>query len=261
MEGAFTGARRGGYAGKFEQAHGGTLFLDELGEMPLDLQPYLLRALESKELVRLGSASSRQIDVRVIAATHRPLRQQMERGQFRDDLFYRFHVSIVLPPLRERIEDLDRYFAHCLDELAQRHGLHRSLSPRLVSALKGYSFPGNLRELQNLIEQMAVMSDRRELDTPDLPEALCIPLDRSHPAQRQPTEHPESLRYGERQTILKALSAERGNRGRAAQRLGISRTTLYRRLIEFGVGDGRAEETEIGDSNRRPVPQAPRALQ
>ncbi|WP_420466330.1 sigma-54-dependent Fis family transcriptional regulator [Panacagrimonas sp.] len=256
-EGAFTGARRGGHAGKFEQAHGGTLFLDELGELPLDLQPYLLRAIECKELVRLGSASSRPIDVRIIAATNRSLRKQMACGQFRDDLFYRFHVSIVLPPLRERREDMDRYIAHCLEELARRHGLHRSLHPRLISALKRHSFPGNLRELHNLVEQMAVMSDRSELDLPDLPEPLCSQLGQSDPVDAAP----QSLRRSERQAIFKALSAERGHRGRAAQRLGISRTTLYRRLIAYGVIDEPVADLDTADSARPSMPQAPRALQ
>lgn len=261
MEGAFTGARRGGHAGKFEQAHGGTLFLDELGELPLDLQPYLLRVIECKELVRLGSASSKSIDVRIIAATNRSLRTQMASGQFRDDLFYRFHVSIVLPPLRERGEDMDRYIAHSLEELARRHGLHRSLSPRLVSALKRHPFPGNLRELHNLVEQMAVMSDRSELDLSDLPEPLCSQLVRSDHVDGLPMERPQSLRHGERQAILKVLSAERGHRGRAAQRLGISRTTLYRRLIAYGVIDEPAADLDTADSARPSMPQAPRALQ
>lgn len=261
VEGAFTGARRGGHAGKFEQAHGGTLFLDELGELPLDLQPYLLRAIECKELVRLGGASSKPIDVRIIAATNRSLRAQMACGQFRDDLFYRFHVSIVLPPLRERGEDMDRYIAHCLEELARRHGLHRSLSPRLVAALKRHAFPGNLRELHNLVEQMAVMSDRSELDLSDLPEPLFSQLGRSGPASIPSTEGPQSLRHGERQAILKALSAERGHRGRAARRLGISRTTLYRRLIEYGVIEEPAADLDTAESARPAMPQAPRALQ
>lgn len=261
MEGAFTGARRGGHAGKFEQAHGGTLFLDELGELPLDLQPYLLRAIECKEVVRLGSAGSKPIDVRIIAATNRSLRAQMACGQFRDDLFYRFHVSIVLPPLRERGEDMDRYIAHCLEELARRHGLHRSLSPRLVSALKRHSFPGNLREMHNLVEQMAIMSDRSELELSDLPEPLFSQLGQPDLVDGLPTEGPPSLRHGERQAILKALGAERGHRGRAAQRLGISRTTLYRRLIEYGVIEEPATDRDTAESARASLPQAPRALQ
>jgi len=260
-EGAFTGSRRGGHAGKFEQAHGGTLFLDELGELPPDLQPYLLRVLECKDLVRLGSASSRPIDVRIIAATNRSLRTQMERGQFRDDLFYRFHVSLVLPPLRERREDMDRYIAHCLDELARRHGLDRSLSPRLIAALKRYSFPGNLREMHNLVEQMAVMSDRHELDMPDLPEPLRSQLDRPDPAQRLQVERPQSLRHAERQAILAALSAERGNRGRAARRLGISRTTLYRRLIEYDLIEVLTVETDAADSTMHLMPRGASAVQ
>lgn len=237
VEGAFTGARRGGQAGKFEQADGGTLFLDELGELPLDLQPYLLRILEDGKVVRLGSDKPRAVNVRIVAATNRDLRSAMEEGRFRSDLYFRFRVGIHLPPLRERREDLDRYIDNALTEVAQRHGMVKTVSPALRAFLHGYDFPGNLRELHNLIEQMAVMSDGSELDLAHLPEHLhAAQVSCAAPAcevapPMAPSAAPGMLKEIEWRTIVEALRLEQGNRSRAARRLGISRTTLYRRLL------------------------------
>ena len=233
VEGAFTGARRGGHPGKFEQADGGTIFLDELGELPLDLQPYLLRVLEDGEVVRLGSDRARAVDVRVVAATNRDLRHEMSEGRFRDDLYFRFRVGIRLPPLRERRDDFDRYLDDALAAVAARYGLVRRLSPSLRSALADYDFPGNLRELYGLVEQMAVLNDETELELRHLPLRL---QDRLAPAgepvpQVPAAPSPGMLKEAERRTIAEALRLEQGNRSRAARRLGISRTTLYRRLL------------------------------
>ncbi len=234
VEGAFTGARRGGQAGKFEQADGGTLFLDELGELPLDLQPYLLRILEDGKVVRLGSDKPRAVDVRIVAATNRDLRSAMEEGRFRSDLYFRFRVGIHLPPLRERREDLDRYIDNALTEVAQRHGIVKTVSSALRAFLHGYDFPGNLRELHNLIEQMAVMSDGSALDLEHLPEHLHASQPSSSTASVSATAPGTvcgMLKEIEWRTIVEALRLEQGNRSRAARRLGISRTTLYRRLM------------------------------
>ena len=237
VEGAFTGARRGGQAGKFEQADGGTLFLDELGELPLDLQPYLLRVLEDGKVTRLGSDKPRAVNVRIVAATNRDLRSAMEEGRFRSDLYFRFRVGIHLPPLRERREDLDRYIDNALAEVAQRHGIVKTVSAALRAFLHGYDFPGNLRELHNLIEQMAVMSDGGELGLEHLPEHLhaaqvtCAAPPSGMAPSMAPSAAPGMLKEIEWRTIVEALRLEQGNRSRTARRLGISRTTLYRRLV------------------------------
>lgn len=228
-EGAFTGARRGGAQGKFEQAHGGTLFLDELGELPLDLQPYLLRALEDRTVTRLGSSQTRPVDVRIIAATNRDLLEQMQMGDFREDLYYRFRASIDLPPLRERTQDIDRYLDAALASAASDYGFEKRLDDALRDRLRTYSYPGNLRELHNIIEHMVIMTDAPCLTLDCLP-----PLVAERMEQIQAWAHPPGdLRATEQQAIEQALTTNAGNHSAAARQLGISRATLYRRLKQY----------------------------
>jgi DNA-binding NtrC family response regulator len=171
--------------------------------------------------------------VRIVAATNRDLRSAMEQGRFRSDLYFRFRVGIHLPPLRERREDLDRYIDNALTEVAQRHGIVKTVSSALRAFLHGYDFPGNLRELHNLIEQMAVMSDGCALELEHLPEHLSASLVACAPpaCELAPGAAPGMLKEIEWRTIVEALRLEQGNRSRAARRLGISRKTLYRRLV------------------------------
>jgi len=234
--GAFTDAKRQ-KKGLVEMAHGGTLFLDEIGEMEAALQAKVLQLIEEKCFRRIGGTKSIAIDVRIVAATNRDLRSAMEEGRFRSDLYFRFRVGIHLPPLRERREDLDRYIDNALTEVAQRHGIVKTVSAALRAFLHGYDFPGNLRELHNLIEQMAVMSDGCALELEHLPEHLhasqvscAAPASEMAPSM-VPGAAPGMLKEIEWRTIVEALRLEQGNRSRAARRLGISRTTLYRRLV------------------------------
>lgn len=171
MPGAFTGAKRDGQAGKFEQANGGTLFLDEIGDLPLALQPKLLRVLQEREVQRLGSHVSIPLDVRVIAATHRPLEQKVREGTFREDLYYRINViPIQLPSLAERKEDLPLLLETFLGKYNERLGKHiKGFDPDVMHVLMNYSWPGNVRELENVVEYMVNMAERVILSVHDLP--------------------------------------------------------------------------------------------
>ncbi|MDN5937841.1 MAG: sigma 54-interacting transcriptional regulator [Salinisphaera sp.] len=238
-EGAFTGARRGGSAGKFEEANGGTLFLDEIGELPIDLQPYLLRVLEDKEIVRLGSNAARAIDVRIVASSNRNLERAVGDGAFREDLFYRFSVSIRLPPLRERRDDLDRYLDRCLRDVTEQAGVTRHFSDDLRGALGGYAFPGNLRELKNIVQHLVLIGESETLTRADLPDFVRQRLSQAGNGAvpgKTGNGQMHNLKAVEAQAIADALEAEQGNRNRAAKRLGISRTTLFRRLHALDSG-------------------------
>ena len=164
-EGAFTGARRGGTIGRIEAADGGTLFLDEIGEMPLDLQPHFLRVLEEGEIVRVGEIAPRKVDFRLVAATNRDLRGEVDDGRFRMDLYYRIAVtSIRIPPLRERREDIRPLVESMLKSLSGRGPADaRSVEPAVFAALEGYDWPGNVRELRNVIESVVLTAARGPL--------------------------------------------------------------------------------------------------
>ncbi len=241
-EGAFTGAtaRR---RGRFEAASGGTLFLDEIGDMPLATQAHLLRALESGEIVRVGANDPIQVDVRVVAATHRDLDQMVREGRFREDLCFRLRVvQLELPPLRERLADLPHLAEHFLQEAATRHGKPgRELSPEALDILMSYRWPGNVRELKNAMESMVLLSRGDVLaadavpayvrpavgETPDILKALSgLPADDV-----------------EKALITNTLRDVGGNRERASQLLGISTRTLYRKIKAYGLSrrENRAE--------------------
>lgn len=176
IEGAFTGARRGGMTGKIEAANGGTLFLDEIGEMPLDLQPMFLRVLQESEICRIGETQPRKVNFRLIAATNRDLAQEVAEGRFRVDLYYRISsMTLTIPSLRQRSADVVVLAEHILEKLAKQHdGEKKSLSPELKSLLEQHSWPGNVRELNNLITAAYFLTDRDELTPADLPMDLHI---------------------------------------------------------------------------------------
>lgn len=230
-EGAFTGARRGGQPGKFEIAQEGTIFLDEIGDMPLSVQASLLRVLQEREVVRIGDNRPRKVDVRVLAATNRNLQELIDEGKFRLDLYYRLKVvTIDVPPLRERLEDIYDLVPFFVKKICDAFGrppmgVHEEIYPHLLS----YGWPGNIRELENCIESMVAMSSHSFLTSHDLPGEL---LNR---------ESVEACRDGsllERQTkqaILQALAATNGKIAPAARLLGIGRTTLYRKMEELGI--------------------------
>jgi transcriptional regulator with PAS, ATPase and Fis domain len=238
-KGAFTGA----YArkpGKFELAHGGTLFLDEIGSLRVDLQAKLLRALQQREIERLGGTRTIQVDVRVIAATNADLRQAIRARAFREDLYYRLHVvPIGVPPLRERKSDLPDLAAHFIRKYSQEFKKDvRGLSRGALLALAGYDWPGNVRELENIIERSVALATHPVVRLDDLPVDLAIHEVNQRAggdvAQAALPLHEARERF-EQAYVLRALERENGNRSRAARLLGIHRNTLLARLAVWGV--------------------------
>jgi two-component system response regulator HydG len=231
--GAFTGAVAA-KQGLFELAHGGTLFLDEVGSLPAELQPKLLRALENRQIRRVGGQTTRQVDVRLIAATHLDLTAAVRRGEFREDLFYRLNVvSLVLPPLRERDGDVELLAQTFVARLATTHGLPvPPLTPEVRAGLRAHPWPGNVRELRNAIERALVLSPPGTLRVEELgPEADSYP-----PPASGGLPFPNDLATITRTAARRMLELTAGNKSEAARRLGISRPRLQRLL------DGQAEE-------------------
>jgi two-component system response regulator HydG len=230
--GAFTDARTD-RQGLLVEANGGTLFLDEIGELPLTLQPKLLRALQEGEIRPLGASRSERVDVRLVAATNRDLEARLQQGRFREDLYYRLNVLHVhLPPLRERTEDVLLLAEHFLGRAAERSGKKVSaFNEAARKLLLGYSWPGNVRELENVVERVVALTESEIVGPADLPPAL---RDRKNPDQVA-TALAQGLTLDEleREYIQKVLQAEGGNKTRAAQRLGLDRKTLYRKLEDY----------------------------
>ncbi|MBN1670602.1 MAG: sigma-54-dependent Fis family transcriptional regulator [Kiritimatiellae bacterium] len=233
-KGAYTGAteRR---RGRFELADGGTLFLDEVAEIPASVQIKLLRVLEERQFERVGGQESIDVDIRLVAATNKDLRKLKDEDRFREDLFFRLDVvTIDLPPLRERREDVPLLSYHFLKEFAEKNGKAvDEIVPEALELLGRYAWPGNVRELRNVIEKMVVLARGRKLTARDVPRHI----------EQDAGESPEpivtaglSLAEAEKQLILKTLDACGGNRSQAAQRLGISRRTLFRKLNEYAAG-------------------------
>ena len=222
--GAYTGADRKARQGKFELADGGTLFLDEIGDMPLVLQAKLLRVLQDQEFEPLGSNRVIRVDVRIIAATSRDLEAMVREGQFRKDLFYRLNVlTIPLPPLRDRIGDLETLCEHLLEKIGHQNATQgRELGPGAMAQLRAHPWPGNVRELENVLERAILNSDALVLGPADLAAVL--------PRPAAPASLAKAVEETERRTLEAALEACHGNHAQAAKRLGIGRTTLYRRL-------------------------------
>ncbi len=258
-EGAFTGSRRGGRPGLFEAAHLGTLFLDEIGDVPLTLQTRLLRVLQERQVLRLGSNEPTPVDVRVIAATHRDLRAMIARGLFREDLYYRLHIlPLHLPPLRERPEDVPAIAAELLKRALARHGAptaHARALRLLLPRLAGHRWPGNVRELENVVERVALLfsdeggearvdEEALRAVTPELGEPAPPPA-----AATPPPPGGAGLRAAraaeERRQVARVVEACAGNLSEAARRLGIGRTTLYRKLAA-ARGGGKAAGPDAG---------------
>lgn len=232
VRGAFTGANMA-KPGKFELANGGTLLLDEIGEMPLSLQPKLLRVLQEREIDRLGDTRSVRVDVRVIATTNRSLKQQVESGQFRADLYYRLNVvPLSVPPLRERREDilpLAKYFVSKYEDKEQ--GSPRAISPELVRHLEAQDWPGNVRELENFVRRALALSIGPMLTAPAEPK-----LGAAQPEARKVGLQPGvTLQEAERQLLEKTLLATGGNRTKAAELMGVSLRTVRNKIREYGL--------------------------
>ncbi|MHB1169095.1 MAG: sigma-54-dependent transcriptional regulator [Longimicrobiales bacterium] len=238
VKGSFTGAVRD-KEGLFVAAEGGTFFLDEVGEMSPALQVKLLRAIQEREVVPVGSTDPVDIDVRIIAATNRDLEQEIRRGSFRSDLYYRLNViSLHLPPLRERPEDVALLAEHFLQTLAEEKGdeIPRKLTDDALSSLQVYEWPGNVRELENALERAAILSKGDAVDVDALPSRITSP-EATPLVSERPATNP-TLELIERAYILWVLQAEGGNKAKAAEVLGIDPSTLYRKLNRYGMGDG-----------------------
>lgn len=244
-KGAFTGAaaRR---QGKFEQADGGTLFLDEIGDMSANVQAKLLRALEERRIERLGSNDSIPVNVRIVSATHRPLEQEITAGNFRADLFYRLRVvTIDIPPLRERREDIPLLVEAFAKGAAERYNLPlRPVSQSVLRRLVEYDWPGNVRELKNTIERAAIMAEGSELGLRDLPDEISASQNQiaSSPSEDEGLRVPftadfrEDRREFERRYITRCLEHTQGNVTRAAEILGMHRQSLQHKLRQLGLG-------------------------
>lgn len=231
-DGAFTGAKKGGSAGKFELADGGTLFLDEIGEMSLEMQVLLLRVIQEKEVVRIGGHKVIPVDVRIIAATNKNLREEVKKGSFREDLFFRLNVMpITLPPLRERKDDIPLLARHFIDRLSKKlNKPFPDIMPDFLQVLMQYDWPGNIRELQNILERTLNRSTKPILSAKDLPEEVYQML----PGQKK-EEMCVNRDEMKKQSIIQALHLFNGNITKAAKHLGISRSTFYRQMKKFNI--------------------------
>jgi Response regulator containing CheY-like receiver, AAA-type ATPase, and DNA-binding domains len=242
IESELFGHRKGSFAGahedkigKFEKADGGTLFLDEVGDMSLKTQAKVMRVLDEQRFEPLGAPGSRQVDVRVIAATNKNLQEEIERGNFREDLFYRLNViPFQVPPLRERVEDIPLLADHFLNGFTTAYGRKpKELTPEAYRLLQEYHWPGNVRELRNLMERIVIMSPQVRIDVRH------VPLPRARRPADRAAEGYGSLQEVraavERDYILKKLDETSGNVTRAAELLGLERSNLYRKMKTLGI--------------------------
>ena len=239
--GAFTGAteRR---PGRFERADGGSLLLDEIGEIDATVQVKILRVLEERTFERIGGKEQLEVDVRLMAATNKNLAEQVAKGAFREDLYYRLNVvTVTLPPLRDRREDIPLLAQKFLDDFNRDNGKAiEGFTPDCMNALMAHPWPGNIRELRNVVERMVVLSRRDALTLRDLPAPM-----RTGAQDPAPAVPPSalSLEAAEKDLIVKALAAHDGNRTKAAEQLGISRRTLHRKLNAYGLRDQKTGPT------------------
>jgi two-component system response regulator HydG len=258
VKGAFTGADRA-KEGLLASAEGGTVFLDEIGELPLDLQAKLLRALQEKEVRPVGSTQTRPISARVLAATNRDLAAMVEQGRFRKDLYFRLNVvNLRIPPLRDRREDIAPLAMHFLEQRQKESGVERTFSDETLRVMSEYDWPGNVRELENAIERACALSSGPVLHMGDLPTQLqdfrmqrgpVIPaddgdeigLDRAMRGETEGKGGIVSIADMEKKAILGTRRQLEGDKLMAAKLLGIGKTTLYRKLKEYGISE------ELGD--------------
>ncbi|NPU85946.1 MAG: sigma 54-interacting transcriptional regulator [Syntrophaceae bacterium] len=233
--GTFTGSLREGKMGLFEVAHGGTLFLDEVGDIPQDIQVKILRAIESNEIRRIGSTQTIKLDVRIIAATNRPLDQMIKKGLFREDLYYRLSVvPIHIKPLRERMEDIYPLCHHFLDEINKKYNLNKTISKDAMDIMKQHQWPGNVRELKHVVERLSVLSNGDLIIPEDVMNVLSVT--NTEQSDHQPTNAIAPLKdfeSFEKLKILDALKHAGGNKKKAAAMLGMTRTKFYRRLAKY----------------------------
>jgi two-component system NtrC family response regulator len=241
-KGSFTGAFTP-KKGKVEMAHRGTLFLDEIGEMPLELQVKLLRLIQNGEIEKVGATETTQVDVRIVAATHRNLQALIDDGVFREDLYYRLAVvPLELPPLRERAEDIPELVQHLFLRARQKNGLpNLKMPPALVPYFAGYRWPGNVRELENVVERMVVLAVGDEIRLTDLPNFLQHQRVGLDAIQFELPPHGISLEDIEKELILRALQKFEWNQTQSAKYLDISRRTLIYRMEKYGLSEEAGE--------------------
>ena len=234
--GAFTGALHKGKPGYFEIAEEGTLFLDEIGEIPMQIQTKLLRFLENSQLVRVGGTTTKTINTRVIAATNKRLDKMVEQGLFRKDLFFRLNViPLTIPPLRERVEDIPPLIYFYLNKFNKKYSTQKAIFPKAIECLCSYSFPGNIRELSNLIEQLVVLLQSDKIDIEELPSNIrttCNGLKREHSSHGWNLPH--TVAETEKKLISRAIE-NFGSQRKASGPLGIDHSTLSRKIKKLGL--------------------------
>jgi transcriptional regulator with PAS, ATPase and Fis domain len=232
VEGAFTGAKKGGNQGKFELANGGTIFLDEIGDMPKHMQTKILRVLEERKVMKVGGNQEVPVNVRVIAATHQVLLEKVKVGSFREDLYYRLNViELEIPPLRRRRSDIPILFAYYLKQFSRENKVEvKKVDPTAMEKVMSYDWPGNIRQLINTVEQLSVLVDGKIIKTIHLPAAI---------RDQQKVMVGQPLKLGrienEKLTIEQMLEEVGGNKSEAAKRLGIHRTTLYKKMKQYNL--------------------------
>ncbi|QDR81591.1 sigma 54-interacting transcriptional regulator [Sporomusa termitida] len=247
-EGAFTGARRGGRPGKFEFASGGTIFLDEIGDTPLELQVALLRVIQERKITRMGDNKVIPVDLRIICATNKNLAQEVEKGNFRQDLYYRLNViSLKIPPLRERQEDIPLIFKYMLNTMGREWGKAiKKVDPAVITLLQQYHWPGNIRELQNIVERVISIAEEDIIKPEHLPEHLVTPAGLPAFYLTSPSKQDDicarerikqDLNEKERQQIVDYLLSASGNISHAAKQMGIARSTLYRKMRYYNLSN------------------------
>lgn len=228
-KGAFTGANQQGKAGLFEAANGGTVFLDEIGDMPMDLQVKLLRVLQEFEIRRIGGTKDIKIDVRIVSATNKNLQELIRKGDFREDLYYRLNIiPIHIPPLRERPEDIQQLAHLVLNRTNRKYGLERYFQPGLVELLHQYEWPGNIREMENMIERLVVTAEEDEISWSSLPFII------DHPDLSENYSLKATLEEIEKNIILEKLQTFRTTR-KVAQVLGISQSAVVKKMKKYGL--------------------------
>ncbi|MEW6349244.1 MAG: sigma 54-interacting transcriptional regulator [Thermodesulfobacteriota bacterium] len=241
VKGAFTGAAKEGKVGLIEAAHAGTAFLDEVGELTLAMQVKLLQVIEDKTFTRVGSTQTVSVDVRIMAATNRDLKDLVRKGQFREDLFYRLNViPIHIPPLRERRDDITVLALNVLERLNCRMGLSKRLEPEVLDRLLEYEYPGNVRELVNILERMIIMSEGNVISVADLPAELKERASLSTDFLGKHLSLKQAIRAVEERMIVEALRRH-GSLVSAARALQIHPTTLWRKTVKYGIGGNIAK--------------------
>ena len=232
-DGAFTGAKKGGKKGKFQLANGGTLFLDEIGDMPLNMQSKLLRVLQEGEIEIIGSSKTVDVDVRIVAATNRPLEKLMEENRFREDLYYRISViPFLIPPLRERINDIEILTNFFVKKITNKSGRRIvSIDEEVFRLFKTYNWPGNIRELEHTLEASIYLSNQETITLTSLPDYI------KHSAgiQKEKKTLKNRLDETEKKILIQSLEFHNGNKKEAARTLGISKTSMYDKCIKYNL--------------------------